>query len=30
MEIDPVVVELAGQYFNFVEDAQMRVHIEDG
>ena len=30
VEIDPVVVELAKEFFGFAEDARMRVHIEDG
>ena len=30
MEIDPVVVELAGRYFDFTPDERMRVFIEDG
>jgi len=30
VEIDPVVVELAGRYFDFTPDERMRVFVEDG
>jgi predicted membrane-bound spermidine synthase len=30
VEIDPVVVELAAEYFHFAPDVHMRVHIADG
>ncbi|URD73342.1 Methyltransferase domain [Musa troglodytarum] len=30
VELDPVMLDLATQYFNFVEDDRMKVHIGDG
>ena len=30
VEIDPVVVELAGKHFHFAPDSLMQVHTEDG
>ncbi|XP_074579685.1 uncharacterized protein LOC141836162 isoform X1 [Curcuma longa] len=30
VELDPIVLDLASQYFSFVEDDQLKVHIADG